>query len=98
MAAMWGSFGCWELEVQRGHEAQAYDDALSRKEYDTQGPPVRRATWDGRDKILFLQVGHTPPLSAPIGWKGVLTVDASDALSAMEKVVPRVLEWAGIET
>jgi len=51
--ADWSSFGCWQLQAQRGSEAERYAEGLrSSDPLRAVGPEVVRVFWDGRDHIL----------------------------------------------
>ena len=95
MHADWGSFGSWQIHLERGGEADVYSEAMTRGEYENHGPEVLRCTWDGRDRVLLLAVGRTPSLTSPLGWQSRAELRCEDGFAALEEVVPPVLEWAG---
>ncbi len=92
--AAWGSFGSWLVEVSRGPETAEYHAALSRQDFDAAGPAVLRCVWDGKERVLSLLVGHTPPLSAPTGFQSIRDSQPEDALSAMDDALGQILAWA----
>jgi hypothetical protein len=68
--ADWSSFGCWQLQAQRGSEAARYAEALrSRDPMRAPGPEVVRVFWDGRDGVLSIEASPTRFCSAPNEWK-----------------------------
>lgn len=91
--ADWASFGSWSLEVTAAGTTGRYAEALKAGRYDTHGPDVLRCVWDGRDRLLFLSVGITPPLSGATGWVSTgedRCADVADAIAAAER---RIVEW-----
>jgi hypothetical protein len=68
--ADWSSFGCWQLQAQRGAEAVRYAEALrGRDPMRAPGPEVVRVFWDGRDGVLSVEASPTRFCSAPNEWK-----------------------------
>jgi hypothetical protein len=68
--ADWSSFGCWQLQAQRGTEAVRYAEGLlSRDPLQAVGPEVVRVFWDGRDHVLTVEASPTRFCSAPNEWK-----------------------------
>jgi hypothetical protein len=65
----WGSFGSWELQVERGSEADRYRDAARLDPGHTVPPDMLRCTWDGRDHYLMIEVSPRRPLSAANEWR-----------------------------
>jgi hypothetical protein len=66
----WSSFGCWQLQAQRGSETIHYAEALrSLDPMRAPGPEVLRIFWDGRDGVLSIEASPTRFLSAPNEWK-----------------------------
>jgi len=68
--ADWSAFGSWELQAQRGAEAERYAQALiGPNPTQAFGPEVVRFCWDGRDGILIVDASPTRFCSAPNEWK-----------------------------
>jgi hypothetical protein len=68
--ADWSSFGCWQLQAQRGSDAERYAEGLrSSNPLRAVGPEVVRVFWDGRDHILSVEASPTRFCSAPNEWK-----------------------------
>lgn len=66
----WSSFGSWQLQAQRGSDADRYAAAIkSGAASSAGGPEVVRFLWDGRDGILSVDSSLTRGLSAPHEWK-----------------------------
>ncbi len=89
----WGAFGSWMLEVQNGLAADAYAKALHAERWDTPGPHVLRAVWDGRDRILVIESAPTPPLSAPRSWTTKLERTFEDIDAAVLFVEDQIVQW-----
>ena len=67
--ADWSSFGSWELQVQRGAQAERYRQGLHGPDpARAVGPEVFRCFWDGRDRYLMIETSPTRPLTAPNEW------------------------------
>lgn len=79
----WGDFGSWSLEVQNGHAADVYREALLKQAFDVPGPDVVRFTWDGRDKLLTIQTAPTEPLSSAGPWKLAKIEEFADSKAAI---------------
>ena len=69
MHADWSSFGSWELQVQRGSEADRYHETARLDPGHAIPPDVLRCFWDGRDHYLMIETSPCRPLSAPNEWK-----------------------------
>src|SRR5260370_40300206 len=68
--ADWSSFGCWQLQAQRGADAVRYAEGLlSSDPLQAVGPEVVRVFWDGRERILSEEASPTKFCSAPNEWK-----------------------------
>jgi hypothetical protein len=68
--ADWSHFGCWQLQAQRGEEAERYAQSiLNHNPPQASGPEVVRFFWDGRDGYLSVDASPTRFLSAPNEWK-----------------------------
>jgi hypothetical protein len=67
--AHWSDFGSWELQVQRGSEADRYQEAARIDPGHTIPPDVVRCIWDGRDQYLMIETSPCRPLSAPNEWR-----------------------------
>jgi hypothetical protein len=67
--ADWSSFGSWELQVQRGFEADRYREAARLDPGHAIPPDVFRCFWDGRDHYLMIETSPCRPLSAPNEWR-----------------------------
>jgi hypothetical protein len=70
--ADWSSFGCWQLEAQRGAETDSYGKAIlsSLDPKHALGPEVIRVLWDGRDGVLSVEAASpTRFLCGPVEWK-----------------------------
>ena len=68
--ADWSSFGCWQLQAQRGSDAERYAEGLrSSDPLRAVGPEVVRVFWDGRDHILSFEASPTRFCSAPNEWR-----------------------------
>ena len=68
--ADWSDFGCWELQVERGSEAERYSDGIRGPDpMRAIGPEVLRFFWDGQDRYLKIEASPTRPLSAPNEWE-----------------------------
>jgi hypothetical protein len=67
--ADWSSFGCWELEIQRGSDAGRYHEAARLDPGNAIPPDVIRCVWDGREGYLMIEASPTRPLSAPNQWQ-----------------------------
>lgn len=90
----WSTFGSWQLDVQRGVEADRYALALARGELDVAGPAVARALWDGREQTLKISVAPTPPLAAPRSWETCVT-EALDSFEASVRYTEEYLtKWS----
>jgi hypothetical protein len=90
----WRSFGCWDFEVQKGADADAYGAAMSAGKYDTNGPDVVRFMWDGRDKVLSVETAPTRPLSSPNPWRRLLDRSFDDSEQAIEFAERYACDWA----
>ncbi len=63
-------FGCWELQVELGSEAERYSEGVrSPDPMRAIGPEVLRFFWDGQDRYLKVEVSPIRPLSAPHEWE-----------------------------
>lgn len=65
-------WGCWDLRVQKGEEADRYLQTRreGRIRYDLlRGPDEVRFFWDGRDQILTIEVSPVRGDSAAHEWK-----------------------------
>ena len=91
----WGSFGSWSLQAQKGTSADAYGDALLAKRWETKGPNVIRATWDGREQILQIEAAPTPPLSSPGPWRREAEQGFEDSEAAIRFVEEYLANWRG---
>jgi hypothetical protein len=70
LRADWSTFGSWELQAQRGEEAERYAQALrGASPLQAVGPEVVRFYWDGRDKYLSVEASPTRFCSSPNEWK-----------------------------
>src|SRR5882724_4489369 len=67
--ADWSDFASWELQVQRGSDADRYQEAARIDPGHTIPPDVVRCFWDSRDHYLMIQTSPTRPLSAPNEWR-----------------------------
>ena len=68
--ADWSDFGCWELQVEGGSEAERYSEGIRGPDpMRTSGPEVLRFFWDGQDRYLKIEASPTRPLSAPNEWE-----------------------------
>src|SRR6476469_11268648 len=67
--ADWSSFGSWELQVQRGSEADQYHEAARLDPGHAIPPDVLRCFWDGRERYLMIETSPCRPLSAPNEWR-----------------------------
>jgi hypothetical protein len=90
----WGSFGCWDFEVQKGTAADTYAAVLLGGDYDSQGPDVVHFMWDGRDKVLSVETAPTPPLSSPGPWRRLLDRSFEDGEQAVEFAERYAREWS----
>lgn len=91
----WSGLGSWILAIQRGEAADAYGEAILRKEWDTWGPEVVRFVWDGREGYLIVDKSPTPPLSAPNRWERQLEKAFDCKERAIEFVEEYLREWLG---
>lgn len=91
----WAHFGSWTLEAQTGQAADRYDEALLAKQWDTAGPEVLRASWDGKERLLVIERAPTPPLSSPGPWTSQVDEFFSDSDAAMRFVEDYLERWAG---
>jgi hypothetical protein len=67
--ADWSSFGSWELQVQRGSEADGYHETTRLDPGHAIPPDTVRCFWDGRDRYLMIETSPSRPLSAPNQWR-----------------------------
>src|SRR5882724_1434377 len=70
--ADWSHFGCWELQVEKGGDAEQYAQTIrdGRKPYEAlKGPEVLRVFWDGKDHVLLVDASPVRGFSAPNEWK-----------------------------
>ena len=93
----WGSFGSWMLQAQKGPAADAYGDALRAERWDTPGPDVVRAWWDGRERLLTIETAPTPPLSSPGPWTRQDDRAFDDRETAIQWLEDHLGRWAGGE-
>jgi hypothetical protein len=60
----------WELQVERGADAERYREGLlGPNPLQAPGPEVVRVFWDGRDHFVSIQASPTRFASAPNEWK-----------------------------
>ena len=90
----WGSFGCWDFEVQKGVAADTSGAALFNGHYDSSGPDVVRFMWDGKDKVLSVETAPTPPLSNPHPWRRLLSRSFDDSEQAIDFAERYARDWA----
>ena len=68
--ADWSSFASWELQVERGADAERYGEGLlGPNPLEAPGPEVVRVLWDGRDHLLTIEASPTQFCSAPNEWR-----------------------------
>jgi hypothetical protein len=68
--ADWASFGCWELQVQRGSEAERYLEGMRGPDpMRAIGPQVLRCFWDGLERHLRIEASPTRAGTAPNEWR-----------------------------
>jgi hypothetical protein len=93
--ADWASFDCWQIEVQRGEEAERYHHGIrGAGPMQAVGPQVFRCLWDGRDRYLMIHSSPTRALSAPNEWakEDARRFDTADeALQYVEEYIHRRL-------
>jgi hypothetical protein len=90
----WSHFGSWQLQVQRGRDTDRYREAILRQEFDTWGPEVLRAVWDGRDEKLSIMSATTPPLSAPHSFEDKVDKRFSGVEAAIDYAEEYLEKWS----
>jgi hypothetical protein len=90
----WGTFGSWTVEAQRAEDADRYGVGLLAERWDTPGPHVLRATWDGKERLLMIESAPTPPLSSPGPWTTEVEKFLDDSEAAMRFVEEYLERWA----